>query len=59
MYLNIDIKDNNAEAKNKPKYKKLSCAYTKTPFSAVHKGNTNMSPADIPAAIKRYMVCMR
>ena len=50
------INDNTAEPQNKPKYSISSLAKKETPSLVIHKSNTKINPADIPAAIKRYMV---
>ena len=53
---NIVIVDNKADAKNIHKYSKLSLAYTTTSLFVTHKCNTNINPAEIIAAINKYMV---
>ena len=56
LNINIAIKDNNAEPQNKAKYSISSLAKKETPSLFIHKSNTKINPAEIPAAIKRYMV---
>ena len=50
------INDNSADPQNKPKNNISSLAKKETPSVVVHKSNTKINPAEIPAAIKRYIV---
>lgn len=53
LKLKIEIKDNKADPKNKPRYKYSSLANTRISSLFVHKCNTNIKPAETPADNKR------
>ena len=59
LYLNIDIIDNKAEAKNTANTYTSSLANTLISLDVTYNSNTKINPADTPTANKRYMVCMR
>ena len=53
LNINIEIKDNTADPKKRPKYNTSSCANTNSSVFVVHKLNTKINPADIPAATNK------
>lgn len=59
LYLNMDIIDSKADVKNTANTYISSLAYMLTSSGVTYNSNTNINPEDTPAAIKRYMVCMR
>ena len=58
LFLNIkiEINDNKAEPKNKPKYNKLSSAKTSIPSLLVQRLNKDVNPLETIADNKRYIV---
>ncbi|GAL61342.1 hypothetical protein JCM19300_4288 [Algibacter lectus] len=53
MNINIEIKDNTADPKKRPKYNISSLANTISLVFVVHKLNTKINPAEIPAATNK------